>query len=74
MTFGELALGSGSRQETTVRADGPGGSSWCSARRQSPSWKATDPRLAIALWKALTRDAYTRVEQYLRESAVRIRE
>ena len=30
-------------------------------------------RLAIALWKALTRDAYTRVEQYLRESAVRIR-
>ncbi|KIS25573.1 cyclic nucleotide-binding protein [Arthrobacter sp. SPG23] len=73
MTFGELALGSGNRQETTVRADGPVEVMVLSAEAIS-DLESTDPRLAIALWKALTRDAYTRVEQYLRESAVRIRE
>ena len=73
MTFGELALGSGNRQETTVRAVGPVEVMVLSAEAIS-ELEATDPRLAIALWKALTRDAYTRVEQYLRESAVRIRE
>jgi glutaminase len=36
--------------------------------------ETSNPRLAVALWKALTRDAYTRVEQYLRESVVRIRD
>ncbi len=72
MTFGELALGSGNRQETTVRADGPVEVMVLSAEAIS-DLESTDPRLAIALWKALTRDAYTRVEQYLRESAVRIR-
>ncbi|MET3919591.1 glutaminase A [Arthrobacter sp. UYEF20] len=73
MTFGELALGSGNRQETTVRAVGPVAVMVLSAEAIS-ELEGTDPRLAIALWKALTRDAYTRVEQYLRESAVRIRE
>jgi glutaminase len=73
MTFGELALGSGNRQETTVRAVGPVEVMVLSAEAIS-ELEAADPRLAIALWKALTRDAYTRVEQYLRETAVRIRE
>jgi glutaminase len=73
MTFGELALGSGNRQETTVRAVGPVEVMVLSAEAIS-ELEAEDPRLAIALWKALTRDAYTRVEQYLRETAVRIRE
>ena len=72
MTFGELALGSGNRQETTVRADGPVEVMVLSAEAIS-ELESSDPRLAIVLWKALTRDAYTRVEQYLRESAVRIR-
>ncbi|WP_024365381.1 glutaminase, partial [Arthrobacter sp. TB 26] len=73
MTFGELALGSGNRQETTVRAIGPVEVMVLSAEAIT-ELEAAEPRLAIALWKALTRDAYTRVEQYLRESAVRIRE
>ena len=73
MTFGELALGSGNRQETTVRAVGPVGVMVLSAEAIA-DLEGSNPRLAIALWKALTRDAYTRVEQYLRESAVRIRE
>ncbi|MEO5321622.1 cyclic nucleotide-binding domain-containing protein [Arthrobacter sp. CC3] len=72
MTFGELALGSGNRQETTVRADGPVEVMVLSAEAIS-ELESSDSRLAIVLWKALTRDAYTRVEQYLRESAVRIR-
>ncbi|MDQ0754897.1 glutaminase A [Arthrobacter sp. B3I4] len=73
MTFGELALGSGNRQETTVRAVGPVEVMVLSAEAIS-ELEVADPRLAVALWKALTRDAYTRVEQYLRETAVRIRE
>jgi glutaminase len=73
MTFGELALGSDDRQETTEKADG-------SVELQVLTSEAIaqleldDPRLAIELWKALTRDAYTRVDQYLRETAVRIRD
>jgi glutaminase len=73
MTFGELALGSCDRQETTVKAVGPVEVMVLSAEAIS-ELEATNPRLAIALWKALTRDAYTRVGQYLRESVVRIRE
>jgi glutaminase len=73
MTFGELALGSGNRQETTVRAVGPVEVMVLTAEAIS-ELEAANPLLAIALWKALTRDAYTRVEQYLRESVVRIRD
>jgi glutaminase len=36
--------------------------------------QAEDPRLAAELWKALTRDAYVREDQYLRETAVRFRD
>ena len=73
MTFGELALGSGNRQETTVRAVGPVEVMVLGAEAIS-ELETSNPRLAVALWKALTRDAYTRVEQYLRESVVRIRD
>ncbi len=73
MTFGEMALGSSMRQETTVRAVGPVEVMLLSDDAIA-ELEDSNPRLALALWKALTRDAYTRVEQYLRETAVRIRE
>ncbi|WP_026819067.1 glutaminase A [Arthrobacter castelli] len=73
MTFGELALGSEDRQETTEKADGPVELMVLSADAID-ELKAADPRLAVELWMALTRDAYTRVDQYLRETAVRIRD
>ncbi len=73
MTFGEMALGSSMRQETTVRAVGPVEVMLLSDDAIA-ELEDRNPRLALALWKALTRDAYTRVEQYLRETAVRIRE
>lgn len=70
MTFGEMALGTDKRQETTVKAAGPVKLMVLSAEAIE-ALEADDPRLAVELWKALTRDAYTRVEQYLRESALR---
>jgi glutaminase len=73
MTFGELALGSENRQETTVKAVGPVELMVLSADEIS-ALEEDDPRLALELWKALTRDAYIRVDQYLRETAVRIRD
>ncbi|WP_394249661.1 glutaminase A [Arthrobacter pityocampae] len=73
MTFGELALGSDDRQETTVKAleDVHVKVLTASAIR---AIEEEDPKLAVELWKALTRDAYTRVDLYLRETAVRIRD
>ncbi|WP_434991991.1 glutaminase A [Arthrobacter sp. Ld5] len=73
MTFGELALGSDDRQETTVKAleDVHVKVLTASAIRDI---EQEDPKLAVELWKALTRDAYTRVDLYLRETAVRIRD
>ena len=73
MTFGELALGSENRQETTVKAVGPVKLMVLSAD-EIVALEEDDPRLALELWKALTRDAYIRVDQYLRETAVRIRD
>ncbi|MFO7691286.1 MAG: glutaminase A [Cryobacterium sp.] len=73
MTFGELALGSDDRQETTEKADGPVHLMVLSADAIN-ELEAEDPHLAVQLWRALTRDAYARVDQYLRETAVRIRE
>jgi len=71
MTFGELALASEDRQETTVRAEGPVRLMVLPAEAIA-ALEDEDPRLAVELWKALTRDAYTRVNQYLRETAVRL--
>ncbi|MFC5930494.1 glutaminase A [Cryobacterium melibiosiphilum] len=73
MTFGELALGSADRQETTEKADGPVQLQVLTSEAIA-QLELDDPRLAVELWKALTRDAYTRVDQYLRETAVRIRD
>ncbi|MHA7239479.1 glutaminase A [Arthrobacter sp. TMS1-12-1] len=73
MTFGELALGSDNRQETTVKALEDVHVKVLTAQAIRDIEKE-DPRLAVELWKALTRDAYTRVDLYLRESAVRIRD
>ncbi|GAB3560655.1 glutaminase A [Spelaeicoccus albus] len=73
MTFGELALGSEDRQETTEKADGPVELMVLEADNLA-KLEDENPRLATELWKALTRDAYTRVDQYLRETAVRIRD
>jgi glutaminase len=73
MTFGELALGSDDRQETTVRALEDVRVKVLTAQAIR-TLESEDPRLAVELWKALTRDAYTRVDLYLRETAVRIRD
>ncbi|GAA3290115.1 glutaminase A [Arthrobacter citreus] len=73
MTFGEMALGTDKRQETTVKAGGKVRLKVLTADAME-SLEAENPRLAVELWKALTRDAYTRVEQYLRESALRARD
>jgi glutaminase len=73
MTFGELALGSDNRQETTVKALENVHVKVLTAQAIRTVEKE-DPRLAVELWKALTRDAYTRVDLYLRETAVRIRD
>lgn len=71
MTFGELALGSDDRQETTEKAVGA-----VELQVLSPESLAAleqdDPPLALALWRALTRDAYLLVDRYLRETAVRL--
>jgi len=73
MTFGELALGSEDRQEVTEKADGPVELMVLSSEAID-ELEEQNPRLAMRLWKALTRDAYTRVDQFLRETAVRIRD
>ena len=73
MTFGEMALGTEKRQETTVKAAG-GVRLKVLTAEAIESLEEENPRLAVELWKALTRDAYTRVEQYLRESALRARD
>ncbi len=73
MTSGELALGSDDRQETTVKAIGPVRLLILDSDAIE-ELEAENPRLALELWKALTRDAYTRVDQYMRETAVRIRD
>ncbi|MEE6281987.1 glutaminase A [Georgenia sunbinii] len=73
MTFGELALGTDDRQETTAKAEGP-----VTVMVLDPDAIETlendDPRLAVELWRALTRDAYSRVDQYVREIAGRVRQ
>lgn len=73
MTFGEFALGIDDRQKTTAKAEGP-------VEVMVLSDEAIDllerenPRLAVELWRSLTRDAYTLMGQYLREVAVQIRD
>jgi len=73
MTFGDLALGSDDRQETTAKAEGPVELMVLSAERIE-ELEDRDPRLAIQLWRALARDAYLKVDHYTRAEAARIRD
>lgn len=71
MTFGDLALGSDDRQETTAKAEGPVELMVLSAERIE-ELECHDPRLAIQLWRAIARDAYLKVDHYTRAEAARI--
>jgi glutaminase len=71
MTFGELALGTHDRQETTEKAVGDVEVMVLTAEAID-ELERTDPQLAVLLWRALTRDAYLLVDRYLREAAVRL--
>lgn len=66
MTFGELALGREERQEVTQRAQGPV-QVMVLGDAAIEALEKEDPQLAVELWRALTREAYTRVDQYMRE-------
>lgn len=71
MTFGELALGTADRQETTEKAVGHV-ELMVLTPEAIEDLEERDPALALQLWRALTRDAYTLVDRYLREAAVRL--
>lgn len=71
MTFGELALGSDDRQETTEKAVGAV-ELMVLTPEAIETLEVDDPQLALLLWRALTRDAYLLVDRYLRETAVRL--
>ena len=68
-TFGELALGTGSKQHETLSA-----LTDVTARVLPPEAIAEleqqDPRLALQLWKALARDGFERTDQQWRDTAV----
>lgn len=73
MSFGELALGADERQETTAKAEGP-----VDLMVLDPEaiedLEREDPALAVQLWRALSRDAYLRVDRLTRANAARIRD
>lgn len=68
MTFGDLALSSEDRQETTVKADGPVEAMLLEAGTIE-TLERHEPRLAIQLWRTLARDAYSHAEQSARTVA-----
>ncbi|GHD06509.1 glutaminase A [Zhihengliuella salsuginis] len=70
MTFGEIALGGGA--PVRVRAQGPVVLRVLTADAIERI-EREDATLALALWKAVATDAYTRVEQNLQEVAIRVR-
>ncbi|GAA4284454.1 glutaminase A [Brevibacterium daeguense] len=71
MTFGELALGTEERQETTDKAEGEVELMVLTPEAIAELEEA-DPQAALRLWHALTRDAYLLVDRYLRETLVRL--
>lgn len=73
MTFGELALGREQRQEVTQRAQGTVEVKVLRAATIEHLEKQ-NPRLAGEMWRALTREAFTRVDQYMREVTSLIRD
>ena len=73
MTFGEIALGGDRGQSLRVTAEGRVQLKVLPAEAIA-SLEEEHPDLALAFWKAVARDAYTRVEQSFREAAVRERD
>lgn len=67
MTFGETALGQPGRQPSTVRARGQVTARVLTAQVMY-SLQEGFPQLAISLWEALARDAYTALSQLIRET------
>lgn len=73
MSFGELTLGADERQETTAKAEGPVELMVLDAEGIE-ELEREDPALAVQLWRALSRDAYLRVDRLTRAKAARIRD
>lgn len=69
-TFGEFALSSTGRQLTTIRAVDDVEVLVLSARSIAKV-EQSDPQLAIRLWTAIAREAYTVLEQSSREAGAR---
>ena len=67
MTFGEMALGQPGRQPSTVLARGRVTTRVLTAQVMYALQEAS-PRLAMVLWEALARDAYTALSQLIRET------
>ena len=67
MTFGEMALGQPGRQPSTVRARGPVTTRVLTAQVMVALQEGF-PQLALALWEALARDAFTALSQLIRET------
>lgn len=67
MTFGEMALGQPGRQPSTVRARGRVTTRVLTAQVMYALQEAS-PRLAMVLWEALARDAFTALGQLIRET------
>ena len=67
MTFGEIALGGEGAQTTRVTALGRVHLKVLAAEAIT-ALEAEHPELALRFWKAIARDAYTRVEAYLKDS------
>lgn len=72
MTFGEIALGASGQQQTTVTA-----LETTKVRvlthHALEDLEKDHPDTALRLWKAIARDAYTRVEQTMKDNAIRLR-
>ena len=67
MIFGEMALGQPGRQPGTVRARGPVTTRVLTAQVMYALEEAT-PQLAMKVWEALARDAFTALQQLIRET------
>ena len=72
MTFGEIALGASGQQQTTVTALETTKVKVLT-NRGLEALEQQHPETALRLWKAIARDAYTRVEQSMRDNALRLR-
>lgn len=67
MTFGEMALGQPGRQPSTVRARGDVTTRVLTAQVMYALQEGS-PQLALKLWEALARDAFTALGQLIRET------